>query len=195
MVESKKLANLKGFLIPFTNGVLNSRTKQFFPHSKDYYLTHLLPFDYNPNTDLNNFKNTNMYNFLSHLCDHNETKLEVLRACLNAIITNDVSYQLSLYLYGPGGTGKSTLVNILMFILGSEGSFSTTLSKLTNRFSTYSLMNKVLLVLNDIPLFRGKEPDFLKIIITSDPIEMEQKYKAPFQFKPNLFVLITSNSI
>jgi phage/plasmid-associated DNA primase len=55
-----------------------------------------------------------------------------------------------------------------MFILGAEGSFSTNLTKLGNRFSTYSLMNKILLVLNDIPLYRGKEPDLLKIIITSD---------------------------
>lgn len=195
MIESKKLANNKGFLIPFLNGVLNSKTSQFFPHNKTNYITHILPIDYNSNTNLDNFPNTNMFNFLNHLCDNNPTKLEVLRACLNAMLTNDVSYQLSLYLYGPGGTGKSTLVNILMFILGAEGSFSTNLSKLGNRFSTYSLMNKILLVLNDIPLYKGKEPDLLKIIITSDPIEIEQKYKSPFQFKPNLFVLITSNSI
>ena len=113
------------------------------------------------------------------------------RICL--IFTNNLKYQIALYIYGPGGTGKSTLINILMYLLGKEVTLSSSLTQITSRFGVASLVGKILLILNDISLYRGQEPQNLKTLITQDPMEAEKKYEKPFPFTPKAFCILTSN--
>jgi phage/plasmid-associated DNA primase len=63
----------------------------------------------------------------------------MLRAFLYIIKINPFSSQLSLYIHGPGGTGKSSLINILLYLLGPEASTSSSLNTLTSRFGPSSL--------------------------------------------------------
>jgi len=40
---------------------------------------------------------------------------------MNLNFTNILTYQVALYIYGPAGTGKSTFIKILLFIMGTSG--------------------------------------------------------------------------
>jgi phage/plasmid-associated DNA primase len=40
-------ANSNGFLLPFLNGVLNTKTLELLPHSPNNYSTHIIPIEYN----------------------------------------------------------------------------------------------------------------------------------------------------
>jgi putative DNA primase/helicase len=120
-------------------------------------------------------------------------RLKILRACLYLIFTNNLTYQVALYIYGTAGTGKSTLIKILFFLLGKEVTLSSSLPQINSRFGGASLVGKILLVLEDASFYRGQEPKGIKNIITRDPMEVEMKYKQPFMFTPNCFLIITSN--
>lgn len=111
------------------------------------------------------------------------------------IILNITDYQLALYIYGPGGTGKTTFVNLITYILGSDASYATTLKGLKSRFGLSSLENKLLLVINDMSYYKGEEPQILKELITGDKMEREIKYKDPVAFIPGMWITIVSNVI
>jgi len=191
MPECKRIANSNGFLLPFLNGVLNTLTLQLLPHHDSNYITHIIPVNFD--ITVNTLANTAMSKFLMEICNFSANRLNVLRACLYCLFVNDLSNQIALYIYGPGGTGKSTLVNMLLYLLGPEASLSTTINQLNSRFGIASLVDKILVLLNDISLFRGAEPKVIKEIVTGDRLMGEFKFLSPFQFTPTAFLIITSN--
>lgn len=136
-----------------------------------------------------------MADFLKHICSNNSKTLAVLRACLYLILTNNLTYQVALYVYGPGGTGKSTFTNILIHLLGPSASITTSLRSLQSRFGVSPLRDKLLLILSELPLYLGLEPQILKNIIGGDLISLEEKYKNPTQILPSVFLIITSNAL
>jgi len=183
-------ANSNGFLLPFLNGVVNTKTLEILPHSPDNYTTHIIPVNYSKEDTI---ENTKFAEFLTALVNRNPMRLKVIRACLYLIFTNNLSYQIALYIYGPGGTGKSIFINILMYLLGKEVTLSSSLTQIKSRFGLATLVGKLLLVLNDIPMYSGQEPQVLKNIIAQDPMQAEKKFKQPVPFIPNAFTVMTSN--
>jgi phage/plasmid-associated DNA primase len=190
--NAKNKANSSGLLISFKNCVLNCNTKETFEHKPEFYITHTIQCEYDPNAVI---VNTPMAEFLRHICNNSHITLAVLRACLYLILTNNLSYQVALYLYGPGGTGKSTFTNLLIYLLGPSGSITTSLRSLQSRFGASSLRDKLLLLISELPLYLGLEPQILKNIIGGDILNLEEKYKNPTQILPNVFLVITSNSL
>jgi len=179
--DAIEIANENGFLLPFKNGILNSYTLELLNHSPDYFNTYVIPLDYSKEDSI---ENTKFVYFLNSITNYNPIRLKVLRACLYAIFTNNLSYQKGLYLYGPGGAGKSTLMDILTFIFSKEGALESSLTEITGRFDKISLLGKILLVLEDIPLYRGQEPATIKKIITQNKIKGEEKFNKSFRFTP-----------
>jgi len=185
-------ANSNGFLLPFVNGVLNTKTLDFLPHKSTNYSTHIIPINYNSEDSI---IDTEFAEFLTSLVNNNSNRLKILRACLKMIFTNNLLYQIALYIYGPGGTGKSTFINLLIYLLGKDVTLSTSMSQINSRFGLASIIGKYLLVLNDVSLYRGQEPKNIKNIITQDVMEADVKYKQPIAFTPNSFLLIASNTL
>lgn len=183
-------ANSNGFLLPFFNGVLNTKTFELSSHSQNHFTTHIIPINYSKEDTI---KNTNFSEFLSSIVNNNNMRLKILRACLYLIFTNNLVFQIALYIYGPGGTGKSTLVNLLIYLLGKELTLSSSITQISSKFGVASLIGKILVILNDVSLYRGQEPKNIKNLITGDPMEAEIKYKQPIQFSPNSFLILTSN--
>lgn len=190
MPEAINRANSNGFLLPFLNGVINTKTLEFKPHSPWNYTTHIIPINYSKEDSI---KNTEFSVFLASIVNNNSIRLKILRACLYLIFTNNLVYQLALYIYGPGGTGKSTFINILIYLLGKEVILSSSIPQISSKFGIASIVGKILVILNDVSLYRGQEPKSIKNIITQDPLEAEIKYKQPFMFTPNSFIILTSN--
>jgi len=185
-------ANSNGFLLPFLNGVLNTKTHELLPHHPTNYSTHIIPIEYNSEDSL---VDTKFADFLTCLVNNNSNRLKILRACLNMIFTNNLLYQIALYIYGPGGTGKSTFINLLIYLLGKDVTLSTSMNQINSRFGLASIIGKYLLVLNDVSLYRGQEPKNIKNIVTQDVMEADIKYKQPVAFTPNSFLLIASNTL
>lgn len=192
MPNAKNEANSLGLLISFSNCVLNCKTRETFEHDPKFYITHTIQCEYNPNAVI---VNTPMADFLKHICSNNSKTLAVLRACLYLILTNNLTYQVALYVYGPGGTGKSTFTNMLIHLLGPSASITTSLRSLQSRFGVSPLRDKLLLIISELPLYLGVEPQILKNIIGGDILALEEKYKNPTQILPNVFLIITSNAL
>src|SRR5258705_44355 len=192
MIESTIRTHKKGYLLPFKNGILNTLTLKLLPHSSDYYLTYILPYNYDNHK---NIIDTPMARFLIEISNFNTDRLIIIRVVLYLILTNNLDFQKALYIYGQGGTGKSTFTNLLVLLLGPDACVSTTLNQLNSRFGLAPLYGKILILLNDISLYKGREPKIIKEIISRDLLQAEQKYENPFFFNPKAFIIFSSNVI
>ena len=175
--------------IPFKNGILDPETQQFSAgNHKDLFLRTKLGYDYD--------KTAKCPKFLVWVENAIGTeKVIIIQAFLRALVTGYVTGEKFLHLIGPGGTGKSTLQQILIALAGFGGTHTSDLETIeTNRFETHNLIGKRLLLLTDEASFSKRLDTLKKLTSSSDTLRAERKYGTQtINFKPELLVCIASN--
>ncbi|NMA46563.1 MAG: hypothetical protein GX945_08380 [Lentisphaerae bacterium] len=94
----------------------------------------------------------------------------------------DTSYNVCFFLYGDGGTGKSTFLDILAALVGHENVCRVPILKMEDRFATWPLAESLLNIVGEMPTddpqgrLRYIEGDF-KDSISGGMITVERKGK------------------
>lgn len=159
-------------VLPFSNGLLDLKNRTLTPTTPRTALTWCLPYDYIQDADCPNIKA-----WLTHCFNGDADMVEYVRAWLAAILTGRADLQRFIYLKGPGGTGKSTLIKLTQVMVGEHNTFSTNLNELeTGRFELAGVFGKRLLMITDAGRYRGSM-DKLKSITGQDPLRLERKNK------------------
>lgn len=175
--------------IPFANGILDGETLKFEAgNHKDLYLRNKLGFPYDTTAQCPNF-----HAWLDS-CIGADKKI-IIRAFARALLTGYTTGERFLHLVGPGGTGKSTMQQLLIALAGFSGTHTSNLETIeTNKFECYNLIGKRLLLLTDEANFNKRLDVLKKITSASDTLRAERKYgKEVINFKPEVLVCIASN--
>lgn len=140
--------------------------------------------------------------FLDDLgCGYADRKIYLL-SMLNIILLSKVNFQVVIYLYGPGASGKSQLTSLLKALIGNTSVMSTTLDALSHdKFEIINFLGKKLILVNDsdgslknsstVKAYSGNDelrgrnmfqaltqnimPEGLMVIVSNNPIHLEQK--------------------
>lgn len=167
--DSKKIKGRKG-IIPFKNGVLNLSTMILESHSPSNYLFWCLPYNYNPLATCEPIQD-----WLRTVVDH-EDQVQYLRAFLACVVRGRADLQKFLEIQGPGGTGKSTFMNIASALVGNDNVHTTSLFKLEgNNFEMARIHNKRLVNIADSDAYGGSVSN-LKQLTGGDGVQGEVKY-------------------
>jgi P4 family phage/plasmid primase-like protien len=181
--------SLNKHLIPFKNGVFNSKKKELLPHSPDFLLTYQLPHSYDPSASCPKFQK-----FLLQMVTH-DSLVQVLRAYINAVIYSKVELQRYLELIGTGGTGKSTFCEVIIELVGINNHYSA--GSLENfEKDKHEAGNTVLKKLIIFPDQSGyaSNPSNLKRFIGGDYLVNRPLFKSGVPFKNESgLVIVTAN--
>lgn len=175
-------------LIPFKNGVLDLTKNELLPLNAEYYFTHSLNINYDPLAKLS----LEMIKFLTSISNNQLINLKVLRSFIKCVLLLDNQYQVALYLYGPGGTGKSTFEKLLISLVGNNNSTTLDLNDLNKQFSISKVVDKSLVLFSDVQAYTG-DPSKLRLLISGDIMNAERKYKNSFDLQPVALVVLSSN--
>jgi phage/plasmid-associated DNA primase len=104
----------RGWLIPFQNGVWD-RGEWKEGHVRERYIEHLLPVDYDPEADRTE------WNALLERITGGDKDLELSLGELSATVLVGSPLRKITIFYGESGTGKSTLSDMLLTVLGNCG--------------------------------------------------------------------------
>lgn len=170
--------------INFKNGLFNIESWKMEEHTPKIYSTIQLQCKYIPDVKL---KNSIFDKYMNDLTEGKEDIKKLLLQYVGLVLSNIPGGLLkkSLFMVGPGDTGKAQLKNVIEKIIGIENSAACDLGEIEKRFGTQGLFNKRLAGSNDMGFITIKELKLFKKLTGNDPIEFEFKGEGVFTDKYN----------
>jgi energy-coupling factor transporter ATP-binding protein EcfA2 len=128
---------------------------------------------------------------------YNEEERTKIEWAIGAIVSGDSkNIQKFLVFYGPPGSGKSTILNIIQKLFEGYTSVfdARELAGNNNSFATSAFKsNPLVAIQHDGDLSRIYDNTKLNSIVAHEIMTVNEKYKAPFEAKSNAFLFMGTN--
>ncbi|MDW2633168.1 primase-like DNA-binding domain-containing protein [Citrobacter portucalensis] len=182
-------------LIGFRNGVLDTQSGLFSPHSKSHWLRTLCDVDFTPPVDGETLEThaPNFWRWLDRAAGKNSQKRDVILAALFMVLANRYDWQLFLEVTGPGGSGKSILAEIATLLAGEDNATSADIDTLEDPRKRASLIGFSLIRLPDQEKWSGDGAG-LKAITGGDAVSVDPKYQNPYSTHIPAVILAVNNN-
>lgn len=167
-------------LIPFRHKIYNLESGEFLDYSPEYVFLNRFPWDYDPEAP----ECDTVTDTITAIANGDT---EVVKLLLEAF--GNCFYRLNLYrgavmLYGPSGSnGKSTLLNMLKYLLGAENTSFLSLQDTTEKFRLLEIYGKTANIDDDIPATYILDSSIFKRLVTGEAVMAEKKGQDPITFK------------
>lgn len=183
------------FLLNIENGTLDLRTGTLREHRRDDMCTKLAPVVFDPDAvclDLDSF-----FEFIAARDVEFRAMLDRL---FGYILTGDTREDKFGMLVGPGGGGKTTLLEMLRSMLGPYAAslpFECLLSREGDgggpRPELARCVGARLVTASEVEEGRKFNASTIKAIVGGETVTVHAKYKDPFEFKPQFKLLLAAN--
>ncbi len=182
-------------LIGFRNGVLDTKTGTFSPHSKSHWLRTLCDVDFTPPVAGETLEThaPNFWQWLDRAAGGSADKRDVILAALFMVLANRYDWQLFLEVTGPGGSGKSILAEIATMLAGEDNATSATIETLESPRERAALIGFSLIRLPDQEKWSGDGAG-LKAITGGDAVSVDPKYRDAYSTHIPAVILAVNNN-
>ena len=179
------------------NGTLSLESGRLSKHQPRDLLTKLAPVEYEPSA-----KSEEWEQFLEQTCDGDKQLIQFLQRTAGYALSGLTEEENIFFIYGPGGTGKTTYVEAIKGILGDDycktASFSTFL-KAGNiapnapRSDIARLVGARLVAAIEMAKGRQLAEDLVKAATGGDKLVTRGLYEKEFEFIPQYKLWLASN--
>jgi putative DNA primase/helicase len=181
-------------LICLQNGMFNlgkgADAGRLLAHAKSFYATHCLGVSFDPEAVQDCPR---WIRFLLETVQDPEVIRE-LQKFFGYCLTRETRYEKMLLLHGPGGDGKSTLMNVLRQLVGEENCSHIPMGRLDDQFYLSRLVNKLLNMSTEVES-KAMQSQEIKAIVSGDPISASFKNQTPFDFVPACKLVYSTNRL
>lgn len=170
--------------INLRNGAYNLTTEQLEAHRPDLYMTTQLPFAFDREA-----LSMTWLKFLDQVLVGSDGKPDwelrmLIQQAFYYSLTADTSRRVSFWLVGASGTGKSTLLNVLIALAGNSHVAIDLDSLKDNQYQLADIAGKRVVTFTE-PDSRAPLADgWYKRLVSKDTISARQAYGKPFNFVP-----------
>lgn len=121
--------------------------------------------------------------------------INLFEEMLGAVLLKHNRYQKAFLFYGNGSNGKSTILDLIKTFLGARNYSAIALEKVTDRFNTSELENKLANIGDDVDNVTLKDTGTLKKIFSGNAIMVERKGERPYTIEPYATHIYSCNAI
>lgn len=188
--ENEPTADAK--FIAFRNGIYDITTDSLTAFSPDVVITNQIPWDYNPAAYSVLADNT-----LNKMACHDPEIRQLLNECIGYCFFRRNELSVSMFLTGEKANGKSTFLQMIQDVLGTQNTSNLGLDELEERFSPVTMFGRLANIGDDISdeFLRGKAIAHFKKIVSGNMIKAENKGQDQFFFKPFVKLIFSANQI
>lgn len=188
------------YYVQFANCTVDAETLEKVTPTPDMFITGTLPIELPDKRPERNAADE----FLESVSGGDETTLEALKEIIGACMCSRRVLSQAPMLIGTAGgaagkasNGKSTYLNFLRAILGSENVSSLDIATLGQRFQAGRVVGKLANLGDDIPdgFLKGDELATFKKLVTGDAIYTDVKGSDGFEFRPSATMVFSMNSV
>ena len=168
------------YLLNVLNGVVDLRTGNLMPADPSLYLTQQAPVIYKPSARSPIFEQ-----FITSVLPDPDTREAVLRY-LGYCLTGDTSAQKALFIVGNGANGKTTLLNLMTRLLGSDYADSVSINLFNDKVirsksettpERAKIMGRRFIQVDEIKAGLVLDANEFKLLTGSDDIPFRDMYK------------------
>jgi|GEM_PF-2522876 len=170
------------------NGLFDLKTFQLKTHSPDVYSTIRL------NVKYDEFADCPLWKEAVQTILGNEDYINVIQEFFGLCMTRE-TYDKALFLVGEGNNGKSTLLDVLKGILGTENTCEVQLEQLEKSHYVAQLHNKILNIATEIGAKGTVCDEMFKKIVAHDYVMGDHKFGHPFSFRPMCKLIFATNDM
>jgi len=175
-------------LINCTNGLLDWRNGKLQPHDADLVSLNQIPVAWRPDA-----RCPRIEAFLEDVLPDGKA-VEFWYEASGYALHDGNPLRKAILLYGSGGNGKSTALNLLRALLGAENVSSVPIQTLAeNRFAPADLYGKVANICGDLDVRAIQRTDQFKQLTGGDTIRAERKHRDAFSFRWRGLPLFSTN--
>ncbi|MGV6480547.1 phage/plasmid primase, P4 family [Pantoea agglomerans] len=182
-------------LIGFRNGVLDTRTGGFSPHSKDFWLRTVSEADYTKPVQGETLADQapHFWQWLDRAAGRDPAKRDIILAALFMVLANRYDWQLFLEVTGPGGSGKSIMAEIATMLAGTDNTTSATIETLESSRERAAVIGYSLIILPDQEKWSGDGAG-IKAITGGDAVSVDPKYRDAYSTHIPAVILAVNNN-
>ena len=177
--------------INFENGMLDVFTLQLKEHNPDYLSINQIPHSYNPDAV---YKDSVADVFIRDIVPDKADRDMFYTYC-GYCMTRETFLQKFLVLIGAPGTGKSTLLNMVIETIGEENISAIELSQINKQFMSTFLVGNLVNICSDLPKKPLDSVDVIKRITGEDTINCEIKGGDVFNARLYLKLAFSTNEM
>lgn len=176
--------------INLKNGLLNTITKAFKPHTTTHYSTTQVAIRYDPDA-----KSTTFDKFLSDILPGGSDQMRI-KDLFGYCLIRDYRIQKWFMFHGSGANGKGTLLEVLKTFLGYKNVSGVELQRLDDPFLPAELYNKLANIVGDLSSKELYQTGRLKSLTSgTDIIQAQKKYGQPFTFVNHAILIYAANEL
>ncbi len=174
-------------------GTIDLRTGELRPHRREDLITKIAPVEYDPAASCPVFER-----FIGQVFQEKPDLIGFVQKACGYALTGDVSHQVLFFLYGEGANGKSTLMDVLLHVLGEYASPAAPDLLLARRGERHpteiaDLFGKRLVSCVEAGEKRGFNEAIVKWITGGDRLKARLMRMDFFEFPPTHKVFLSAN--
>lgn len=121
--------------------------------------------------------------------------INLFEECIGSVLIKHARFQKAFLFFGSGSNGKSTILDLIKSLLGQRNYSAIALEKVTDRFNTAELENKLANIGDDIDSITIKDTGTLKKLFAGNSIMVERKGERPYTIEPYATHIYSANNI
>lgn len=188
-----ELLNRSAHLFSCANGTIDLRTGEMHAHDPKEFITASSPIAYEVTAEAPRFRK-----FLAEIFNGDQDVIAFAQRWFGYCITGDISEHKMLFHVGGGGNGKSTLMDLLRFVLGPDYYSTAPGNLLTLEVKGASpeladLLGRRMITIAETEESLEMREGLVKQITGGDPIKARMLYKSHFEFLPTHKLQVFTN--
>jgi putative DNA primase/helicase len=177
-------------IIHCKNCLVNVKNMKVFDQTHTLLTRNQLNTVYNPNA-----KCPQILKFLSEVMP-DPSDLKTLIELMSSILLYKLKLEKAIVFVGDQANGKSTLIELLVDLLGEDNISNVSLQRLAvSQFSTSNMIGKILNAYGDLDVDSIEQTGMIKQIISHDHIMVEKKNKNAFSTRIPIRLLYSANRL
>jgi putative DNA primase/helicase len=184
--------NTNPFLLNLKNGIYDLKNNQFQDnHETEVIMTRRIEANYNPNLTEKDGENFHM--FLDQIQPDKGVQA-VIQEIMGYCLTELVEAQKFFVFDGVSRSGKSTIISLIESLIAPENISHVPLQDL-HGFNLYTLYNKTLNTMADLPTTAIPPENLIKALVGEDPLHADRKHTEAIQFYNKAKLLFSTNGM
>jgi putative DNA primase/helicase len=177
----------QGCTLNLANGTLDLATRTLRPHNRADLLTYVLPYTYNPAAACPRWRRF-LGEVLGRVSEAGEWEpdpdlVRLVQMAVGYTLTNDTRHEKMFWLCGEGANGKTTLLSVLMALLGDLATLADFHAMgQPGNYELVRLRGKRLALSTEATKGRGLAETILKRVVTGERIAARQIFEPVVEF-------------